>query len=41
VSSIVAKDPSMQLIVKELKRLRELLSKIKKDNYEDVGENNE
>ena len=32
LSPIVAKDPGMQLIVKELKRLRELLSKIKKDN---------
>ena len=40
LSPIVAKDPGMQLIVKELKRLRELLSKIKKDNYEDAGENN-
>jgi len=29
------------LIVKELERLRELLSKIKKDNYEDAAENNE
>jgi hypothetical protein len=38
---IVAKDPGMQLIVNELKRLRELLSNIKKDNYEDAGENNE
>ncbi len=41
LSPIVAKDPGMQLIVTELKRLRELLSKIKKDNYEDAGENNE
>ena len=32
LSPIVAKDLGMQLIVKELKRLRELLSKIKKDN---------
>jgi hypothetical protein len=29
LSPIVAKDPGMQLIVKELERLRELLSKIK------------
>jgi hypothetical protein len=42
LSPIVTKDPGMQLIVKELKRLRELLaSKIEKDNYEDAGENNE
>ncbi|MGC2684439.1 MAG: hypothetical protein WA323_21480 [Candidatus Nitrosopolaris sp.] len=41
LSPIVTKDPGMQLIVKELKRLREFLSKIKKDNYEDLSENNE
>lgn len=41
LSPIVTKDPGMQLLVKELKRLRELLSKIKKDNYKDAGENNE
>jgi hypothetical protein len=32
LSPVVAKDPGMQLIVKELKRLHESLSKIKKDN---------
>ena len=41
LSPIVAKDPGMHLIVKELKRLRELLSKTKKDNCEDLGEDNE
>jgi hypothetical protein len=41
LSPIVAKDPGMQLIVKELKRLHESLSNIEKDNYEDAGKNNE
>ncbi|MGA9151234.1 MAG: hypothetical protein WBZ36_11700 [Candidatus Nitrosopolaris sp.] len=36
LSPIVAKDPGMQLIVKELKRLHESLS-----NIEDAGKNNE
>ncbi|MFY9796387.1 MAG: hypothetical protein WAJ93_11910, partial [Candidatus Nitrosopolaris sp.] len=39
LSPIVAKDPGMQFIVKELERLRELLSKIKIDNYDDGDEN--
>jgi hypothetical protein len=39
LSPIVAKDPEMQFIVKELERLRELLSKIKIDNYDDIDEN--
>lgn len=40
LSPIVAKDPGMQLIVKELKRLRELIPRITKVNYDDAGENN-
>jgi len=41
LSPIVTKDPGMQLIVKELIRLHESLSNIKKNNYEDAGKNNE
>jgi hypothetical protein len=39
LSPIVAKDPGMQLIVREIKRLRESLPKIKIDNDDDGDEN--
>ena len=39
LSPIVVKDPGMQFIVKELKRLHESLRKIKIDNDEDGDEN--
>ena len=39
LSPTVAEDPGMQLIVKEIKKLRELLPKIKIDNEDDADEN--
>jgi hypothetical protein len=41
LSPIVAKDPGMQVLVKELKRLHELLPKIKLDNDDDTDEKDE